>query len=90
MLPHTRMCAQKVHVDDEKDNVPSAKSGKAAGKGEAAAAAAAAGAAGADGIERQQATVAGIMSSTEFSSLELTENVQKVWGLVRGNWCWGR
>lgn len=82
---------QKVHVDDEKDNVPTTKSGKAAAKAEAAATAAAAAAAGEpgpDGIERQQATVSGIMSSSEFSSLELTENVQKVWGWC-GDWCWG-
>jgi hypothetical protein len=29
-------------------------------------------------VERQQATVAGIMSTSEFASLELTENTKKV------------
>ncbi|GLC33048.1 ATP-dependent RNA helicase [Pleodorina starrii] len=52
---------------DEKDNVRSG-SGRGGGGG---------GLAGGLEIERHTATVAGIMSATEFPSLELTENTQK-------------
>ena len=33
---------------------------------------------GADGVERQLASVSGIMSSADFASLSLTPNTQKV------------
>ncbi len=60
--------AQKLHVDDDKDDVP----GSTAGIDREPAVA------GADGVERQQASVSGIMSSADFDSLNLTENSQKV------------
>lgn len=69
--------SQKVHVDDDKDNVPMTSGGvgkggkvnKAFDREEPEVA---------DGIERQVASVSGIMSSSDFNSLNLTPNTQKV------------
>ena len=84
------LSSQRIHIDDDKDNVPSASGAK---PGSVAAARAASGAAagpsgasaggaavGTDGVERMHASVSGIMSSAEFSSLGLTENTMKVRG----------
>ena len=51
-----------MHVDDDKDNVGFDKEERP----------------DADGIERQVASVSGIMSSSDFDSLNLTPNTQKV------------
>lgn len=67
---------QKIHVDDDKDNVP--MSGGGAGKGGKSSKAFDREPEAADGIERQVASVSGIMSTSDFDSLNLTPNTQKV------------
>jgi hypothetical protein len=65
---------QNIHVDDDKDNVPGAGSRK----GGATAVTIELAETAADGVERQLASVSGIMSSADFESLNLTPNTQKV------------
>ena len=75
LCPLLRPLPQKVHVDDEKDNIPAAAKAAAGGsKGFDVEPAVT----GADGVERQLASVSGIMSSADFASLNLTPNTQKV------------
>jgi hypothetical protein len=60
-------------VDDSKDNVPSTSAALDAGATEGPDPTV-----GGDGVERQLASVSGIMSASEFTSLSLTGNTQKV------------
>ena len=57
---------QKAHVNDDKDNVGFEREQRS----------------DADGIERQVASVSGIMSSSDFDSLDLTPSTKKVNGIL--------